>query len=68
MRLVEEDAGIPPRRLLVTPVRKLRRDNRVNIGTNLRITQHVGGIADRFQFVFETLVTHFYSQPYVSIQ
>ncbi len=38
VRLVEKNASLPPRTLLVAPVGKLGRDDRVDIGAYLRIT------------------------------
>ena len=45
VRLVEQDAGVAPGALLVTPVAEFRSHNRVNIGADLRIAQHVDDIA-----------------------
>ncbi len=40
VRLVEQDAGIPPGSLFVAPIGEFRRDNRIDIGADLRVAQH----------------------------
>ena len=45
VRLVEQHAGLGPGALLVAPVGKFGRDDRVNVGADLRIAQHLDRIA-----------------------
>ncbi len=49
VRLVEEHAGLLPCPLFVAPVRVFGRNYRINIGTNLRISQHVDRISYALQ-------------------
>ena len=48
VRLIEKNAGFPPRALLVAPIREFGRDNGINVGADLRITQHIDGISHGF--------------------
>ena len=48
VRLVEQDAGVSPRALLVAPVRVLGRDDRIHVGADLRIAEHGSPGSRRF--------------------
>ena len=58
VRLVEENGPVAPRALLVAPVRKLGRNDRIDIGADLRIAQHLDRVASRFQDLFKISRTH----------
>ena len=45
MRLVKEYGALPPRALLVAPIRILIGHNGIHIGSNLRIPEHVGHVS-----------------------
>src|SRR5215203_2257120 len=61
-RLFEENAGLPPGTLLVSPVRELG-GSRKCIGTDLRVTQHFDRAFGSLQRFFQALVTHSCSKP-----
>ena len=51
VRLVEQDRGLAPGALLAAPVRELVRDDRVDVGADLRVAQaldHVSGFVEDF--------------------
>jgi hypothetical protein len=58
VRLIEEDAGVPPGALLVSPVRELGGDDRVDVRPGLRIAQQLNRIAGSVDHILETLLTH----------
>ncbi len=58
VRLVEQDTGVAPRALLVTPVRVFGRHYRIHVGADLRIAEQVDGIAGRAQQIFQALMAH----------
>jgi hypothetical protein len=60
VRLVEQDAGISPRALLVAPVRVLGWDDGIDIRSDLRIAEHGHGVPDGFQQIFQALAAHFF--------
>jgi hypothetical protein len=53
VRLVEEHRALLPRRLLVAPVGELGRHDRVDVRADLRIAQHVDGIARSLEDLLE---------------
>ncbi len=56
--LVEQNAGVAPGALLVAPVGEFGGDHRIDVGADLRIAQHVDGIADGLKFLFKVFVSH----------
>ena len=58
VRLVEQDARVPPGALFVSPVRELAGDDRVDVRSGLRIAQQFDRTAGGVQHVLEALVTH----------
>ena len=58
VRLIEEHAGLAPGALLVAPVGVLGGHDGVDVRADLRIAQHVDGVAGRFQQVFQALLAH----------
>ncbi len=61
MGLVEEHCGIAPGALLLTPVGKLRRDDRVYIHADFGVAKHLHRIAFFLQHGFQTGFCHFLS-------
>src|SRR5216684_3291587 len=58
MRLVEQNACRPPRALFVPPVAELGGDDRINVGTDLRIPHHRRCIACGLQGVLQGPLNH----------
>src|SRR5215471_9359048 len=58
MGLVEKHAAIAPSALLVAPITVFRRNDWVNVGSDLRIAEQVHRIAGGLQQAFKALVTH----------
>src|SRR6516164_7856877 len=58
VRLVEKNAAIAPGALLITPVCVFSRDYRIDIGSDLRISEHIHRIAGGLQKALEALITH----------
>src|SRR5215207_1333285 len=56
-RLFEENAGLPPGTLLISPVCKLG-GSRKGIGTYLRVTQHFDWAFGSLQSFFQALIPH----------
>src|SRR5215212_10546726 len=61
-RLFEEDAGLPPGTLLISPVRKLGGSWK-RVGPYLRVTQHFHRAFGSLQRFFQALMTHSLSKP-----
>jgi hypothetical protein len=49
MGLVEENAGLAPSSLFVTPIGEFGGNYRVDIGPDLRIAEQIGGLAGRLE-------------------
>ena len=47
VRLVEQDAGLPPRALFVSPVRVLQRNDGIDVRSGLRLAQQLHRASDR---------------------
>ena len=60
VRLVEQHGGLAPGALLVAPVGEFGRHDRINVGANPRIAQHLHRIAGCLQHFLEVLRTHDY--------
>jgi hypothetical protein len=58
VRLVEQDRGLAPGALFVSPVRELRRHDGIDVRAGLRLAQQFHWTADGLQHVLEALVTH----------
>jgi hypothetical protein len=56
--LIEENRGVAPGPLLVTPVGELRGDHGVDVRSDLGVTKHVDRAVDGVQYVLEALATH----------
>jgi hypothetical protein len=56
IRLVEQDAGLLPRTLLISPVGVFGRDYRIHVRTGLRVPQQSYRIPDCLYKVFQALV------------
>src|SRR5215210_4984270 len=61
-RLFEENAGLPPGTLLISPVGELG-GSRKCIGTYLRVTQHFDWAFGGLQGLFQALMSHSCSKP-----
>ena len=58
MRLVEQGARLPPRDLLVAPVRELGRNLRIDVRPDLGVPHQIHRIAGRLQQFFQASLTH----------
>ncbi len=58
VRLVEQNAGVPPGALFVAPVRVFGRHDRIDIGSDLRIAEQVDRVSGGFQQIFQALWVH----------
>src|SRR5690606_19858306 len=56
--LVEENGGGPPCSLFVPPVAELGGHHRIHVGPDLGVAQHVDGVADRLEDVFQAPLGH----------
>ncbi len=58
VREVEEDTGLLPRSLLVSPVRELGRHSRIDVRPRLRVAEQLDRALGSRQDVFEAPMTH----------
>ena len=58
VRLVEQDRGLAPRPLLAAPVGELVRDDRIDVGADLRVAQQLDGVARGVEQLLEVAGRH----------